>query len=76
MPWQVLIESDVAGRSNHTVVGRLENNLMTPLRADRDFAPEDVEAFLMAGYWNDDTLGDWLRNWSEEDPDGSSDHRP
>ena len=34
---------------------------MTPLRADRDFAPEDVEAFLKAGYWNDDTLGDWLR---------------
>ena len=43
---------------------------MTPLRADRDFAPEDVEAFLKAGYWNDDTLGDWLRHWSEEDPDG------
>ena len=43
---------------------------MAPLRADRDFAPEDVEAFLKAGYWNNDTLGDWLRHWSEEDPDG------
>ena len=43
---------------------------MAPLRADRDFAPEDVEIFLKAGYWNDDTLGDWLRHWSEEDPDG------
>lgn len=71
MPWQVLIVSDVAGLSNHTVVGRLENNLMTPLRADREFAPEDVEAFLMAGYWNDDTLGDWLSYWSEEDPEGA-----
>jgi acyl-CoA synthetase (AMP-forming)/AMP-acid ligase II len=43
---------------------------MTPLRVDRDFPPEDVEAFLKAGYWNDDTLGDWLRERSVEDPDG------
>ena len=42
---------------------------MVALRNSWDYNPADVERFIQAGYWNDDTLTTWLEKWARETPD-------